>query len=795
MADVTTSFAAKDESFAKTVGGLQKRLTDFQGQTQTFSQQAGALAQQFAAFAAPIAGMALAFVGARNAVAAFANAIRIGGELNDLAARTGATAGELVVLQRAFENAGAGAATVGPVIDKLRRAIIEAGEGSKQQAEAFYRLGINLDSIKNATPTEQLQMVAKALSFVGNDTERAALAMDLLGRSGGELIPLLRAMGVELETARNQLGSYPALLNSTNQALDTIGDNFGAISNKATEFASGLLSRFAPALAAITTEIANIDAAGLGMMLSDYLAKFLETTAETYKLREALDNVKVAIQGIVSGNFADGLSLMWVTMKITALNAINEIVRNFVAGLQTVGQFLAGMFRGDGAFVHLAKTSFEIVAAHFYGVLMKGLADGLAGMGPLFSKAAQAAAMNAETATNKINMLVFGIGAQVDLVKEQAAAAGAALPQTFDANKQLLQPLFDLKKEYAEQKRLQDGILQTLQAQAGVVSTMATSSAIAYKNALFDATQQLEQGNQFANSINTSMNGTGQSVAPIAPAFSLAAGSGEDIELSLNNSKAHADKVQAHMLGSETAMGRVTIMGQDLEQSSALFANNIEGAKTDANVTADVFTGLSDRMQKSVDNNLKMIDKMHEAFVYGAKVGPEIYDRLRAGGMDIQTASAVAGGILKQSAADINTSDKVAADIMRAQDEHAAQMQRVENLKTAGQFNAAARLQRRANEELAQKSAKAAEKLKEGGQRAKESLSEGGKGLPTGGKEAESAMKSGGEKAGEAIKTAADALKDAASGMGDALALEATLKLCLEQLTTLNEKLPQNSLI
>jgi len=38
-------------------------------------------------------------------------------------------------------------------------------------------------------------------------------------------------------------------------------------------------------------------------------------------------------------------------------------------------------------------------------------------------------------------------------------------------------------------------------------------------------------------------------------------------------------------------------------------------------------------------------------------------------------------------------------------------------------------------------------------------------------------------------------LKDAASGMGDALALEATLKLCLEQLTTLNEKLPQNSLI
>jgi hypothetical protein len=63
--------------------------------------------------------------------------------------------------------------------------------------------------------------------------------MQLLGRSGGELIPLLRAMGTELDIARSQLGSTPEVMDRVAAVLDTVGDNFAAIGEKGKEFASG----------------------------------------------------------------------------------------------------------------------------------------------------------------------------------------------------------------------------------------------------------------------------------------------------------------------------------------------------------------------------------------------------------------------------------------------------------------------------------------------------------------------------------------------------------------------------
>jgi hypothetical protein len=95
------------------------------------------MAKGFAAFAIPLAGVAAAFFGARGAAAAFTDAIRVGGELNDLAARTGETAGELAVLQRAFQNAGMSGGEVGTMLNRLQRFMIEASEGGSKQGEAM----------------------------------------------------------------------------------------------------------------------------------------------------------------------------------------------------------------------------------------------------------------------------------------------------------------------------------------------------------------------------------------------------------------------------------------------------------------------------------------------------------------------------------------------------------------------------------------------------------------------------------------------------------------------------------
>jgi hypothetical protein len=438
MATSTTVFAAKDVGFSSTVNRMQGTLAGFQS--------------GLASFAVKAAGLVAVFVGVRSAVQAFGAAIDMGGKLNDLSARTGETAGNLAILQRAFENAGAGADAVGPTINRLQRAIVEAGEGGKEQAESFGKLGLSLDGLKDLTPTQQLQAVAGALQNVGNDSERTQLAMALLGRSGGELIPLLRAMGVELETAKKQLGGAPAILDRTSQHLDTVGDNFKAIGEKGTEFMLGFMEKLAPILAEVTTRLANIDAAGFGAKLSEYAAKTVSWVAETFKLGEALNQIETAIKGITSGNFGDGLKLMFLTARDTALNAINKIVAAASAAVQTIGNAVSTMFRSDGPLLHLLKTSFTIGANYFKEALMGAMASVLENFGPWGKKIAGVMRYEAETAARSIEMLTKGIGSQIELVGEDAKATFASIPEVFSKSyaANMEKPLFEMMDRSTE---------------------------------------------------------------------------------------------------------------------------------------------------------------------------------------------------------------------------------------------------------------------------------------------------------------------------------------------------------
>jgi hypothetical protein len=334
-----------------------------------------AVKSAFAQVAVATAAIAGAFLAARSAFGAFNAAIEAGGALNDLASRTGETAGNLMVLQRAFKNAGAGAESVGPVINKLQRAIVEAGEKGGEQAKAFERMGLSLESLKNMTPTEQLKAVAAGLQGIDNASVRSTIAMQLLGRSGGELVPMLRAMVVELETARQQLGSAPMIIDKTNQALDAIGDNFGAIGEKGKEFAIGVLSKIAPALADITTSIAEIDAAGLGVVVSRYIRDFGEWASAAMNVGNTIDNIKLAIQGIQEGNFGDAIKALVLTARDIAMSAINEVARVAVSAFSALGETFAGIFRQNGPAMQALNTLFGYISNKFKQILNETMAE------------------------------------------------------------------------------------------------------------------------------------------------------------------------------------------------------------------------------------------------------------------------------------------------------------------------------------------------------------------------------------------------------------------------------------
>jgi hypothetical protein len=142
--------------------------------------------------------------------------------------------------------------------------------------------------------------------------------------------------------------------------------------------------------------------------------------------------------------------LMFSTARDTALNAINNIVAAASAALQTIGNAVSKMFRSDGPLIHLLTTGFTIAANHLRQALYNALADfmdaiGRTGMADTFR-------YEAETAARFIEMLTKGIGAQVDLVGQDAKETFASIPAQFSKSyeENMKNPLFEMEERAAK---------------------------------------------------------------------------------------------------------------------------------------------------------------------------------------------------------------------------------------------------------------------------------------------------------------------------------------------------------
>ena len=122
MADGNIAFNA-----SLNTGGFRSGAAELQG---IAGKMSGAVGAQFGALVGKVAAIGAAFVGVNQAANAFREALNMGGRLADLSKTTGETAGNLSILERAFENAGVGADRVGPMFAKMSGFMDELGKGS-----------------------------------------------------------------------------------------------------------------------------------------------------------------------------------------------------------------------------------------------------------------------------------------------------------------------------------------------------------------------------------------------------------------------------------------------------------------------------------------------------------------------------------------------------------------------------------------------------------------------------------------------------------------------------------------
>ena len=199
-------------------------------------------------------------------VAAFAaGAAAITRGLVDLEARVkglGAAADQLgvsfqtiQVLEEAAARAGTSIEAASTGIQKFAARIDDARSGTGAAAEAFRELGISQEELANTAPTELAARVAEELGKIEDPARRAALQVDLLGKSGEEL----RRTFSEIPGAADDLEKFGAAISPEDRArIEALGPAFDGFGVALRGLGQSVITPFAGIVAGLTETLGSL---------------------------------------------------------------------------------------------------------------------------------------------------------------------------------------------------------------------------------------------------------------------------------------------------------------------------------------------------------------------------------------------------------------------------------------------------------------------------------------------------------------------------------------------------------
>lgn len=174
-------------------------------------------------------------------------------EMSKLAQTTGVTTEALSQLQYAAGLSGV--EDLGTSLVKFNKAIAEAGAGSKSQAEAFAAIGVSVtDANGNLKDTETVLMeTAEAFSHFEDGAGKTAVAMDLFGKSGAAMIPLLNEGAAGIAEMRKEADDLGLTLDArTGKAAEQFNDNLSRMGSLVSGIGNQITRELAQPLADVT---------------------------------------------------------------------------------------------------------------------------------------------------------------------------------------------------------------------------------------------------------------------------------------------------------------------------------------------------------------------------------------------------------------------------------------------------------------------------------------------------------------------------------------------------------------
>lgn len=258
---------------------------------------------------------------------------KAGDEVAKMAKRTGWGTVALSELRHAANLSGASLDDVEKSTKRMARAVVEAQDGVLTYVDAFDKIGVNVKELEGMKPEEQFWTIAGALADLEDHTLKVAVAQDIFGRSGTNLIPLL---------------------DSGKEAIIEMRDEAHALNLVFSEEAAKAAEDFEDAKTRLTGALTGIGAT-IGKALMPHLENLI--TSLTEKLKPAIEWLSahpewIKWSAVASGIMLVGGAIMLIVPKVIALISAMVVLHGLMgpagwikmaAGLAIAAAAIAGL--------------------------------------------------------------------------------------------------------------------------------------------------------------------------------------------------------------------------------------------------------------------------------------------------------------------------------------------------------------------------------------------------------------------------------------------------------------------
>lgn len=277
-------------------------------------------------------GTAIAGAGAATAVMV-KQAIDSADAMSKLAQQVGLTTESMSALSYAADMSGVSQENFGTALVRLSKSMSDTAKGTGTAREAFKALGVSIKNNDGTLKSSEQLLGEIADKFAGykDGAEKTAIAVEIFGRSGAQLIPLLNEGSAGIKDLTDEAAKLGIVLDTNSgRAAEQFNDNLARLGRVKDGLVLTITKQLLPSLTAMTDQLvegakqsgaleaaAKVAATGIRI-----LATSAAVVAGAFKLAgDSIGTVVAALLEAGKGNFR----IAWEILKSGAEDNANTI--------------------------------------------------------------------------------------------------------------------------------------------------------------------------------------------------------------------------------------------------------------------------------------------------------------------------------------------------------------------------------------------------------------------------------------------------------------------------------------